>query len=48
MSKAQQTAKREAAEARQKRYDALSTKQKLENLDSRPGNAKRERARLAK
>lgn len=48
MSKATNTLKREAAEARQKQYDALSTEQKLARLDARPGQAKRERARLEK
>ena len=48
MNKAQKTAKREAAEARQKSYDALSTEQKLARLDTRPGNSQRERAKLNK
>lgn len=48
MSKASNIIKREAAEVRQKQYDALSTEQKLARLDARPGQAKRERARLAK
>lgn len=42
------TTKREQAEARQKLYDALSTEEKLARLDQRPGESKRERARLTK
>lgn len=38
--------KREEAEARQKRHNALSTKQKLELIASRRGKSKKERAKL--
>lgn len=48
MNKATKNIKREAAEQRQAKYDALSVEQKLERLDSRPGQAQRERAKLEK
>lgn len=48
MSTVVKNIKREHAEARQREYDALTTEQKLARLDSRPGESKRERARLAK
>lgn len=39
--------KRTEAEARQERYAALSTEQKLALIETRPGESARERARLA-
>lgn len=41
-------ARREQAEKRQAVYDSLTTEEKLARLDQRPGESKRERARLAK
>ena len=38
--------KREEAEARQKKYNALTTAQKLKLAASRSGKSKRERAKL--
>ena len=38
--------RQEEAEARQKRHNALSTKQKLELIASRRGKSKKERAKL--
>jgi hypothetical protein len=41
-------AKREQAEERQRAHDALSLPTRLAKLDSRPGNSKKERAKIAK
>ena len=46
MNKTTKTIKREAAEARQAKYDNLSTEDKLERLAGRPGQALKETARL--
>jgi len=40
--------RREQAEARQKKYDSLTTEEKIAVLNSRTGNSQRERARLNK
>ena len=38
--------KREEAQARQAAYDALSPLEKLERIGARPGESRRERARI--
>lgn len=40
-------ARRTQAEQRQAAYDSLSEEEKLARLDQRPGESRRERARLA-
>lgn len=40
--------RREGAAGRQEAYDKLTTQQKLARLDARPGESRRERARLEK
>ncbi len=40
--------RRKAAAERQKVYDSLTVEEKLARLDQRPGESKRERARLGK
>lgn len=40
------TVRREAAEARQKQYDALTLDQKIERVEARRGNSSRELSRL--
>ena len=39
--------KREEAEDRQRAHEAMSLEARLKKLDSRPGNSKRERAKIA-
>ncbi len=45
-SKPQREYRQKGAESRQKRYDALSVQEKLEQAQGRPGASKREVSRL--